>query len=100
MGLVPEDVGVGGESPQQLGENKADSHLSPRAWPHHPSWGRLGLCTAGKQEVLENYSGLCEEMKTQQLQLEGDSVRPGGSRCKSDNKAWGSAVRVIQRSIF
>ena len=90
----------GWREPRAARENKADSHLSPWAWPHHPSWGRLGLCTAGKQEVLENCSGLCEEMKAQQLQLEGDSVRPGCSRCKSDNKAWGSAVRVIQRSIF
>lgn len=100
MGVVPEDVCVGGESPEQLGENRADSHLSPRAWPDLPGWGRLGLCTAGKQEALENCSGPCEEMKAQQLQLEGDPVRPGGSRCKSDNKAWGSAVRVIQRSVF
>lgn len=77
VGVVPEDVCVGGESPEELGENGADSHLSPWAWPDHPGWGRLGLCTAGEQKVLESCSGLCEEMKAQQLQLEGDSVRRG-----------------------
>lgn len=77
-------------------ESVADPHLLPWAAPDDPGIGRT-MWPQANRKFWRNTQGCAEEVKAQKWQLGGDSVCPGGSRCKSD-VAWGSAVRVTQRS--
>lgn len=86
---------MGGESPEQLGRTGLT-----------PTFTRLARSPAGVK-------GLCTYRQTgssgellRVMRNDGpaaaagrDPVRPGVAS-KPDNKAWGSAVRVIQRSVF